>query len=74
MKGRKQATGFQQIRFYVKRDARQFSWVRVLKNFIQNWALLAHTQLHLRGARFTELKQGPFYRKAEIRKIHTKKV
>ncbi len=24
------------------------------------------------GARFTELKQGPFYRKAEIRIIHTK--
>jgi len=45
-----------------------------LKNFIQNWALLAHIHLHLMGARFTELKQGSFYQKAKIHIIHTKQV
>ena len=60
MKGRKQATGSQRIRFYVKRDALQRSWVKVLKIFIQNWALLAHIHLHLLGASFTKLKQGPY--------------
>jgi hypothetical protein len=35
--------------------------LRVLKIFIRNWALLAHIHLHLMGASFTELKQGPFY-------------
>ncbi|MHC4242870.1 MAG: hypothetical protein ACYSU4_10730, partial [Planctomycetota bacterium] len=28
--------------------------------FIQNWALLAHIHLHLLGASFTKLKQGPY--------------
>jgi len=43
-----------------------------LKNFIQIRALLAHIQLHLLGASFTKLKQGPFYGTVRIRKIHTK--
>jgi hypothetical protein len=41
--------------------------------FIQNRALLVHIHLHLLGASFTKLKQGPFYQKAEIRKIQTKR-
>ncbi len=55
-------------------NALQGSWVRVLKIFIQIRALLAHIHLHLLGARFTEHKQGPFYGKVKIRKIHTKQM
>jgi hypothetical protein len=40
--------------------------------FIQNWALLAHIHLHLVGACFTKLMQGPFYPKLKIRFIRTK--
>ena len=59
MNGR--AKVFQRIRFYVNRDALQRSWVRVLKIFIQNWALLAHIHLHILGASFTKLRQGPYF-------------
>jgi len=53
LKAEKQATCSQRIQFYVNRDALQRSRVRVLKIFIQNWALLAHIHLNLLGASFT---------------------
>ena len=45
---------------------------RTIRLTIDKWALLAHTQLHFMGARFTEHKQGPFL--SEIHKIHTKSI
>ena len=76
MENRKKRVPFEPDDVQVRRgdDARQRSWVRVLKNFIQNRALPAHIHLHLLGTSFTKLKQGPFYGKVKIRKIHTKQV
>ena len=44
---------------------------RTIRLTIDKWALLAHIHKHLMGARFTEHKQGSFYRKAKIHEIHT---
>ena len=36
--------------------------------------MLAHIHLHPLDASFTKLKQGPFYGKVKIRKVHTKQI